>query len=220
MNYVFYSSSLFTNSNWFTFDDDRGINDRLAASVPSSSSNSEETSLNVEVSDEVLTGEATGIELQLESVCLENAPAEEIKELAVAKHTYASTDGDKLLFTDEENSSKESEASKRPVVPQGEQVDMKVVDADEVSGEEMGTERTSDERASTSEPDIASANSVDMDSQSVASAGFDESVHDSGKVLQVEEKTEDDSGKEMQVEGDLSMEVDVEKKPDVATTKE
>jgi serine/threonine-protein phosphatase 6 regulatory subunit 3 len=212
MNYVFYSSSLFTNSNWFTFDGHRGINDRLAASVPSSSPNSEGTSLDVEVSDEVLTGEAAGIELQLESVCLENGPAEEIKELAVAKHTDASTDGDKLLSTDEENSSKESEASERPVDPQGEQA--------EVSGEEMGTERTSDERASTSEPDIASANSVDMDSQSAASAGFDETVHDSGKALQVEGKTEDDSGKGMQVEGDLSVEVDAEKKSDVATTKE
>ncbi|KAG2617061.1 hypothetical protein PVAP13_3NG178209 [Panicum virgatum] len=48
------SSSLFTNSNWFTFDGDRGINDRLAASVPSPSPNSEDTSLNMEETDEML----------------------------------------------------------------------------------------------------------------------------------------------------------------------
>ncbi|GJN24265.1 hypothetical protein PR202_gb11996 [Eleusine coracana subsp. coracana] len=125
------SSSLFTNSNWFTFDGDRGINDRLAASVPSSSPNSEDTSLNMEV--EVLTSEATaGTELQLESVCLENDPAE------VAIHT----DGDKLLFTEDGNSSKEPEASEQPVDPQGEQIDTEAGDAAEVSGEEMGSNET------------------------------------------------------------------------------
>ncbi|KAK3134686.1 hypothetical protein QOZ80_5BG0409450 [Eleusine coracana subsp. coracana] len=191
------SSSLFTNSNWFTFDGDRGINDRLAASVPSSSPNSEDTSLNMEV--EVLTSEAAaGTELQLESVCLENDPAE------VAKHT----DGDKLLFTEEENSSKEPEASEQPVDPQGEQIDTEAGDAAEVSGEEMGTERTEGERTSTSEPAVASANSIDIDNQCATAAGSNETEHDSGMGLQVEGQTDYDSGKGLLAEGDLSVEVD------------
>lgn len=202
MDYVFYSSSLFTNSNWFTFDGDRGINDRLAASVPSSSPNSEETCLNVEVSEEVevLTGEAPGTELQLESVHLENGPAEEIKEISVAKHSDARTD--------EENSSKEPEATEQPVDPQEEQVDTQGGDGAEVSSEETVTDRTVDEPASTSEPDIASANSVDIDNQSAT-------LTVSSEGLQLEGEMEHDSGKGLQLEGDLSVEVDQE-----ATAKE
>ncbi|TVT99006.1 hypothetical protein EJB05_55635 [Eragrostis curvula] len=195
-------SSLFTNSNWFTFDGDRGINDRLAASVPSPSPNSEETSLNMEDTDEVLTSEATGTDLQLESVCLENGPVEETEELTVAKHT----DGEKFLFTEEENSSEESEAPERPVDVEGDQVDTQAGDAAEVSCGEMGTESTANESASLSEPDIASANSVDIDNQSADPAGSDEPEHDSGKGLQVED--------------DSSVEGGDEKKPDAAIAKE
>ncbi|TVU01949.1 hypothetical protein EJB05_52598 [Eragrostis curvula] len=196
------SSSLFTNSNWFTFDGDRGINDRLAASVPSPSPNSEETSLNMEDTDEVLTSEATGTDLQLESVCLENGPVEETEELTVAKHT----DGEKFLFTEEENSSEESEAPERPVDVQGDQVDTQAGDAAEVSCGEMGTESTANESASLSEPDIASANSVDIDNQSADPAGSDEPEHDSGKGLQVEDESSEEGGDE--------------KKPDAAIAKE
>jgi len=107
---AFCSSSLFTNSNWFTFDGDRGINDRLAASVPSSSPNSEEISLNVEETDEVLTGETTGSESLLESASLENGPIEEAKELA-----KVATVSEKILCTEEDSASHEPETSERPV---------------------------------------------------------------------------------------------------------
>ncbi|CAD6338531.1 unnamed protein product [Miscanthus lutarioriparius] len=110
------SSSLFTNSNWFTFDGDRGINDRLAASVPSSSPNSEEISLNAEETDEVLTGETTGTESLLESASLENGPVEEAMELVeVANDSDATTVSEKILCTKEDSASHESETSERPV---------------------------------------------------------------------------------------------------------
>ncbi|XP_062232313.1 uncharacterized protein LOC133929534 isoform X2 [Phragmites australis] len=201
-------SSLFTNSNWFTFDGDRGINDRFAAPVPLSSPNSEEASLNTEESDEVLTGEASGTGSQMESVSLENGPVEETEELAeVAKHTDASTDDEKLLCTGEENAPKEAEASERPADVQGGQADTQVVDEAEASCGEMGTERTVDETASTSEPvealPGASTDSGDIDNQSADLAGSNDLAHDSG------------SGSH--VEGD-STEVDDEKTSVVATT--
>lgn len=48
------SSSLFTNSNWFAFEDDRDANGRSTGSLPSPSPNSDYT-------DEVLVGEDEGI---------------------------------------------------------------------------------------------------------------------------------------------------------------
>jgi serine/threonine-protein phosphatase 6 regulatory subunit 3 len=75
---VFISSSLFTNSNWFTFDGARGINDRLAASVPSSSPNSEGISLETEGTDD---GKVIGTEDQMETVYLGNGAIEEAKDV-------------------------------------------------------------------------------------------------------------------------------------------
>jgi serine/threonine-protein phosphatase 6 regulatory subunit 3 len=72
-------SSLFTNSNWFTFDGERGINDRLSGSVPSSSPNSEETSLETEEADD---GKVIGTEDEMETVCLGNGSTEEAKDVA------------------------------------------------------------------------------------------------------------------------------------------
>uniref|UniRef100_A0A0A9A9T3 Uncharacterized protein n=1 Tax=Arundo donax TaxID=35708 RepID=A0A0A9A9T3_ARUDO len=203
-------SSPFTNSNWFTFDGDRGINDHLAASVPSSSPNSEETSLNTEESDEVLTGEATGTGSQMESVSLENGPVEETQELAeVAKHTDASKGDEKLLCTEEENASKEAEASERPADVQDGQAETQVGDAIEASCGQMGRERTADETASSSELDKAlpgdSTDSVDIDNQSADSAP-NALAHDSGGGSCVE--------------GDSPVEVDDEKKSVAATTNE
>nr|CAB3473400.1 unnamed protein product [Digitaria exilis] len=71
--------SLFTNSNWFTFDGDRGINDRLSGSVPSSSPNSEEICLETEEADD---GKAIGTEDEMETVCLGNGSTEEVKDVA------------------------------------------------------------------------------------------------------------------------------------------
>jgi hypothetical protein len=68
--------SLFTNSNWFTFDGERSINDRLAASIPSSSPNSEETSLETE---ETNYGKDIDTEDQMETVYLGNGAIEEAK---------------------------------------------------------------------------------------------------------------------------------------------
>ncbi|CAL4949030.1 unnamed protein product [Urochloa decumbens] len=72
-------SSLFTNSNWFTFDGERGINDRLSDSVPSSSPNSEEISLETEDADD---GKVIGTEDEMETVCLGNGSTEEAKDAA------------------------------------------------------------------------------------------------------------------------------------------
>nr|CAB3477447.1 unnamed protein product [Digitaria exilis] len=71
--------SLFTNSNWFTFDGERGINDRLSGSVPSSSPNSEEICLETEEADD---GKAIGTEDEMETVCLGNGSTEEAKDVA------------------------------------------------------------------------------------------------------------------------------------------
>ncbi|CAO2190827.1 unnamed protein product [Urochloa humidicola] len=71
--------SLFTNSNWFTFDGERGINDRLSDSVPSSSPNSEEISLGTEDTDD---GKVIGTEDEMETVCLGNGSTEEAKDVA------------------------------------------------------------------------------------------------------------------------------------------
>ncbi|CAO2208504.1 unnamed protein product [Urochloa humidicola] len=72
-------SSLFTNSNWFTFDGERGINDRLSDSVPSSSPNSEEVSLDTEDADD---SKVIGTEDEMETVCLGNGSTEEAKDVA------------------------------------------------------------------------------------------------------------------------------------------
>lgn len=74
-----YSSSLFTNSNWFTFDGERGINDRISDSVPSSSPNSEEISLETEEADD---GKVIAADDEMESVCLGNGSTEEAKDVA------------------------------------------------------------------------------------------------------------------------------------------
>ncbi|CAO2176915.1 unnamed protein product [Urochloa humidicola] len=72
-------SSLFTNSNWFTFDGERGINDCLSDSVPSSSPNSEEISLGTEDTDD---GKVIGTEDEMETVCLGNGSTKEVKDVA------------------------------------------------------------------------------------------------------------------------------------------
>ena len=123
------------------FDGDRGINDRLAASVPSSSPNSEEISLNAEETDEVLTGETTGTESLLESASLENGPVEEAKELAeVANDSDATTVSEKILCTEEDSASHEPETSERPVDAQEGQT--------EGASEASSTERAANEPCS------------------------------------------------------------------------
>ncbi|KAF8726896.1 hypothetical protein HU200_019377 [Digitaria exilis] len=185
------SSSLFTNSNWFTFDGDRGINDRLAASVPSPSPNSEETSLNMEETDEVLIGEATGTESQLESAFLENGPVEETKELTEdAKRNDASTDDEKMLCVEEENVSQESEASEQHVDVQDDQTDTQVGGA----SEGLSIDTAPDEPCSSSEPDNALPGALPEsgEDQSADSSGPSEAAHESGSPAKVddEEKVE------------------------------
>lgn len=50
-------SSIFTNSNWFAFENDRGVNDHLTDSPTSSSPNSNEKSPDVDEPDEVVIGD-------------------------------------------------------------------------------------------------------------------------------------------------------------------
>lgn len=57
------SSSLFTNSNWFAFEDDRAANDRSAGSRASPSPNSEETDEVVVGENEELVDTATSLKL-------------------------------------------------------------------------------------------------------------------------------------------------------------
>ncbi|KAM0888945.1 hypothetical protein ACQ4PT_028013 [Festuca glaucescens] len=86
--------SLFTNSNWFTFDGERGINDRLAASVPSSSPNSEEASPDTEETDD---GQVIGTEDQMETLSLGNGPTEDAKDAAECiKQTNLNTEDEQL----------------------------------------------------------------------------------------------------------------------------
>ncbi|KAG2617049.1 hypothetical protein PVAP13_3NG178209 [Panicum virgatum] len=175
------SSSLFTNSNWFTFDGDRGINDRLAASVPSPSPNSEDTSLNMEETDEMLIGKVTGTESHLESVSPENGPVEKTKELAgVAEQNDASADDEKLLSTEEVNVSQEAEASEQPMDVQDGQTDTQGGDAAEASS----TEGAADEPCGSPEPGHAltgaSSESCDTDHQSANTSGSNEIAHESG----------------------------------------
>ncbi|KAL6848773.1 hypothetical protein ACP4OV_021356 [Aristida adscensionis] len=195
-------------------DQDRGINDRLAASVPSPSPNSEETFRNTEGADEVLTGEATGTDSQMESVSLENGPVAPVEETGVsaevAEQTDECIDDEKLLCTEEENISKEAEASERAVDVQDDQADVLAGRGAEASCGEMDSERTADEPASSSEPNNdspgTSQDSVDTDKQSVDSMGSNELAHDIGSGSHVEE--------------DKLVDVDNEKKSEVATTNE
>ncbi|TVU34266.1 hypothetical protein EJB05_16097 [Eragrostis curvula] len=90
--------SLFTNSNWFTFDGERGINDHLAASVPSSSPNSEEASLETEETDD---GKTIGTEDQMETICLGNGATQEAKDVVECnEHPNCSTEGEPLECTE------------------------------------------------------------------------------------------------------------------------
>ncbi|TKW15838.1 hypothetical protein SEVIR_5G213200v4 [Setaria viridis] len=91
-------SSLFTNSNWFTFDGERGINDRISDSVPSSSPNSEEISLETEEADD---GKVIGTEDEMETVCLGNGSTEEAKDVAeCVEQLNCSTANEPLQNTD------------------------------------------------------------------------------------------------------------------------
>ncbi|KAF8762975.1 hypothetical protein HU200_008822 [Digitaria exilis] len=188
IEHAFCSSSLFTNSNWFTFDGDRGINYRLAASVPSPSPNSEETSLNMEETDEVLIGEATGTESQLESAFLENGPVEETKELTEdAKHNDASTDDEKMLCVEEENVSQEAEASEQHVDVQDGQTATQVGGASEGPSIDTGA----DEPCGSSEPDNALPGALPASGetdQSANSSGRSEAAHESASPAKVDEK--------------------------------
>lgn len=178
---AFCSGSLFTNSNWFTFDGDKGINDRLAASVPSSSPNSEEISLNAEETDEVLTGETTGTDSLLESTSLENVPVEEAKELAeVANDNGATTDGEEILYTEEDSASHDAEASERPADVQDGQTGG--------AAETSGTEGAANEPGSSTEADNALPESVDTDCRSANSAKPNEIAHESGSPGEVDDE--------------------------------
>ncbi|KAG2598671.1 hypothetical protein PVAP13_5KG402507 [Panicum virgatum] len=89
--------SLFTNSNWFTFDGERGINDRLSSSVPSSSPNSEETSLETEEADD---GKVIGTEDEMETVCLGNGSTEAKDVAECTKQPNCSTADEPLQSTE------------------------------------------------------------------------------------------------------------------------
>uniref|UniRef100_A0A0E0C3X5 Uncharacterized protein n=1 Tax=Oryza meridionalis TaxID=40149 RepID=A0A0E0C3X5_9ORYZ len=143
--------SLFTNSNWFTFDGERGITDRLAA-VPSSSPNSEEISPDTEETDD---GEVViGTEDQMDTVNLGNGPIEEAEDAAeFTKHPATSTEDEQLQNAegierhldvsngDAEASTEAAEAAPVSSAP---------------SSDEVQTERTADEPTGSSD----SGNSV------------------------------------------------------------
>uniref|UniRef100_A0A0E0JKH9 Uncharacterized protein n=1 Tax=Oryza punctata TaxID=4537 RepID=A0A0E0JKH9_ORYPU len=143
--------SLFTNSNWFTFDGERGITDRLAA-VPSSSPNSEEISPDTEETDD---GEVViGTEDQMDTVNLGNGPIEEAEDaVEFTKHPVTSTEDEQLQNAegierhldvsngDTEASTEAAEAAPVSSAP---------------SSDEMQTERTADEPTGSSD----SGNSV------------------------------------------------------------
>uniref|UniRef100_A0A0D9YB16 Uncharacterized protein n=1 Tax=Oryza glumipatula TaxID=40148 RepID=A0A0D9YB16_9ORYZ len=143
--------SLFTNSNWFTFDGERGITDRLAA-VPSSSPNSEEISPDTQETDD---GEVViGTEDHMDTVNLGNGPIEEAEDAAeFTKHPATSTEDEQLQNAegierhldvsngDAEASTEAAEAAPVSSAP---------------SSDEVQTERTADEPTGSSD----SGNSV------------------------------------------------------------
>uniref|UniRef100_A0A0D3EQL7 Uncharacterized protein n=1 Tax=Oryza barthii TaxID=65489 RepID=A0A0D3EQL7_9ORYZ len=138
--------SLFTNSNWFTFDGERGITDRLAA-VPSSSPNSEEISPDTEETDD---GEVViGTEDHMDTVNLGNGPIEEAEDAAeFTKHPATSTEDEQLQNAegierhldvsngDAEASTEAAEAAPVSSAP---------------SSDEVQTERTADEPTGSSD---------------------------------------------------------------------
>ncbi|KAF0916351.1 hypothetical protein E2562_005947 [Oryza meyeriana var. granulata] len=158
-------SSLFTNSNWFTFDGERGITDRLAA-VPSSSPNSEEISPDIEESDD---GEVIGTEDQMDTVRLGNGPIEEAEDAAeFTKHPATNMEDEQLQNAEgidrhvDVSSGDNTEASTEAASAAPES---------SAPSSEMQTERTADEPTGSSD----SSNSVsevlpDPDNSSTDSA--------------------------------------------------
>ncbi|KAL5222117.1 hypothetical protein ABZP36_026830 [Zizania latifolia] len=139
-------SSLFTNSNWFTFDGERGIADRLAASVPSSSPNSEEISPDTEETDD---SEIIGTEDQMDTVRLGNGPIEEAENAEDTKHLTTSTEDEQL---------QNDEGVERHLDVSNGDTEASIEAASEApeSSSEMQTEKTMDEPAGSSD----SGNSV------------------------------------------------------------
>ncbi|PKA53568.1 hypothetical protein AXF42_Ash009064 [Apostasia shenzhenica] len=81
------SSSLFTNSNWFAFEEDRSTSNRTTGSVASPSPNSDESNKVVIESDDLddkpaslETSDSKSNSPDIESVVLENGPVNESKE--------------------------------------------------------------------------------------------------------------------------------------------
>jgi serine/threonine-protein phosphatase 6 regulatory subunit 3 len=143
------SSSLFTNSNWFTFDGERGIDDRSSASVPSSSPNSEETSLKTEEADD---GKVIGTEDEMETVYLGNGSVEEVKDVAECTEQPNCCTEEERLKNEEgmewhpnaSNNDTEAEAAAESSAPSVEIVAEKTVD------EPLEVERKLDEPAESS----------------------------------------------------------------------
>ncbi|XP_066389963.1 uncharacterized protein [Miscanthus floridulus] len=193
-------SSLFTNSNWFTFDGERGIDDRSSASVPSSSPNSEETSLVTEEADD---GKVIGTEDEMETVYLGNGSAEEVKDVAecteqpncctederlkntegMDRHPDASNN-DTDICTDEAASAAEESSA-----PSVEMVAEKTVD------EPLEAERTVDEPAESSldsSVSVALPAPVNGSEPANSEASSEQVAHDTGVQQPVKEAPDED----------------------------
>lgn len=91
-----YSGSLFTNSNWFAFDDDRVSNDRSTGSLASPSSNAEGTGVVNETGyDNVIVGEDDDLVDTATS-----APEQEIKLESTQSHDPSKSEEAELSETD------------------------------------------------------------------------------------------------------------------------
>lgn len=179
------SGSLFTNSNWFAFEDERVVNERSSGSLPSPSPNTEETgqvgstSSDVVDKDDDLVDTATSSKTSAQSGSdpqdlgtglSDNGPVEGLKE---ETGLLSPTEGDKpaewVEWRETSESGDPSAVDPSPAIPNGELAETK----DEIHGETNtgsagpssctalinGDESPSSEQAESSDADLNSATS-------------------------------------------------------------
>lgn len=123
-----YSGSLFTNSNWFAFEDDRAANERSTASAASPSPNTEETSVVKWASnDEVIPKEDADVadtatsEMPEPKPSLDNSLFEDIsEELNETGVGVADKPSEWVEWRESSDSIEPSSPNRPPVLPNGE----------------------------------------------------------------------------------------------------
>ncbi|MQL72304.1 hypothetical protein Taro_004655 [Colocasia esculenta] len=123
------SASLFTNSNWFTFEDDRAVNGQSTASLTSPSHNCDETDEVVLGDDNDLTDTATSLQLPESGETLEK-PGARVSENGIVTETENNASDSPLAESEKipewvewretSDSAELPEGNSTPVLPNGE----------------------------------------------------------------------------------------------------